>query len=84
MNKCSYCNKECKMEAFVPETHMTIDFPFCNDECLKKFRLKRGYDSPETKDEIAFKISLLQIERMEFMRRIDKEIEFLENKELVK
>ena len=56
--KCHYCGKEIKENkgkipmAFVPETGMTIDFPFCNNDCLKEFRLKRGYDKSKNKKEM--------------------------------
>jgi hypothetical protein len=76
--KCQFCNKECSMLVFIPETHMTIDFPICNDICLKKLRIERGYDNPKELWEIDFKIMLLQTERKDYVNRINKEIELLE------
>lgn len=77
MNECIFCHKDCKMEAFVPESGMTINFPVCNDVCLKKHRLERGYDAPKKKWEVDFKVSLLQKDRRDFIANINKEIKDL-------
>lgn len=78
--ECHYCEKSCEREAFIPETNMTIDFPICDNKCLKKLRLERGYDKPKLKWEKEFVLKLLKEEKSEFVKRINERIREIKSK----
>ena len=86
MHKCHYCYKEVKENkrgeirmAFIPETGMTVDFPICDNWCLKRLRLERGYDKPRSKRQKDFVMGLLIKEKKVFLKNINKKINELKN-----
>ena len=72
MNECSFCGKSCNKGAFIPEGSVTCDRPFCDNICLKKYRIERGYDKPKLNWEKYFKITLLKEEKIELLEKLKK------------
>ena len=76
---CLYCGKECNRVAFVEETGMALDFPMCNDICLKKYRLEQGYDKPKLDWEIDFVCLLKEKKIIELKKEMEEELKLIES-----
>ena len=87
MINCHYCHKEIKEDkkgnirvAFIPETRMTVDFPICNDWCLKRLRLEREYDKSKTKKEKKFMLDYFKKERLKDVQHWNRKIKEVSQK----